>query len=198
MAAHQKKTRDLNATLVFTDESGFFLAPLARRTLARQGRTPVLHPLGRYRARVSVAGALTLSPIRGRLGLYYQTYPNAVVDSELYGYFLSNLLWHLRGNVVLLHDGGTIHNAPAIQAVCNRFPRLHLHTFPPYAPELNPPEALWNYVKYHRLGNFVPRDIAHVEATVCAELDAVRHDQDRLRTFFGATPLPWSNTTLLF
>lgn len=98
--------------------------------------------------------------------------------------------------MVLLHDGGTIHKGEPIDALRESFPRLHVHTFPPYAPELNPPEALWNYVKYHRLGNYVPLDVAQVETTVCAELKTVRHDQDRLRSFFTATPLAWENTTL--
>lgn len=40
LAAHQKKVRELRATLAFSDEGGFLLLPLIRTTLAPRGRTP--------------------------------------------------------------------------------------------------------------------------------------------------------------
>jgi len=48
--------------LVLIDESGLLLAPLVRRTLARRGQRPVLKQRARQRDKVSVAGALWLSP----------------------------------------------------------------------------------------------------------------------------------------
>lgn len=198
MAPDQKGAHELNASLVFTDETGFLLAPLARGTQAPRGRTPILHQRAEQRRKVSVAAALTLSPVRGHLGLYSQTYPDWWVDSELYALFLRHLLYHLRGNVVLLQDGGRMHQGPPIRAVQQEHPRLHLYTFPPYAPELNPVEYLWTYTKSHRLANFVPLDIGQIDATVCTELQNIRHDQTRIRSFFRSAPLAWNNTTLLF
>jgi transposase len=198
VAAHQKKVRELHATLGFTDESGFLLAPLARRSQAPRGRTPVMRVRARRRDKVSVAAALTLSPVRGHVSLRYQTYPDQYVDSELYAHFMRNLLWHVPGEMVLLHDGGNMHKGPAVRAVTAEFPRLHLYRLPPYAPELNPPEYLWTYEKYHRLANFVPLDVPQIDATVCAELEDVRHDQPRLKSLFASSPLPWNDTTLVF
>jgi transposase len=197
MAAHQKKAHDLNATLGFTDESGLLLAPLIRTTQAPIGHAPVLKHRARHRDKVSVAAALTLSPQRGHVALYYQAYPNVYVDNVLYAQFLKTVLWHVRGPLVLLHDGGSMHKGEPIRHVQERFPRLHLHRFPPYAPELNPPEYLWTDVKYHRLGNFVPTDVPQIERVACAELEDVRHDQQRLRSYFFASPLPWSATGLI-
>ena len=81
VAADRKEAVARRATLGFTDESGFLLAPLLRRTLAPRGRTAVLLHRARQRDRVSVAAALTLSPRRGRLGLHYQTYRTVVLPS---------------------------------------------------------------------------------------------------------------------
>jgi hypothetical protein len=52
MAARQKKARELNATLAFTDESGFLMLPLLRRTLAPRGHTPVLRHKASHRDKV--------------------------------------------------------------------------------------------------------------------------------------------------
>ena len=199
MAAHQKKAADLRATLAFTDESGFLLAPLARRSQAPRGRTPALRVRAKQqRDKVSVAAALALSPARGHVSLRYQTYPDQYVDNELYAHFLRTLLWHVPGNLVLLHDGGNMHKGPPVRAVAADFPRLHLHCLPPYAPELNPPEYLWTYEKYHRLANFVPLSVPQVDTTICAELEEVGRDQRRLKTFFASSPLPWNDTTIVF
>lgn len=189
---------DLHATLGFSDESGFLLAPLTRSTLARQGHTPILRQRTRHRDKVSVAGILTLSPVLGHISLYYQTYRDEYVDNELYAHLLRTLLRQVRGNLVLVHDGGMMHKGPPIQAVQANHPRLHLHSFPPYAPELNPVEYLWTDTKSHRLANFAPENTAQIEEAVCTELEDIRHDQDRLRSYFNSSPLPWNNTTLLF
>lgn len=184
----------MHATLGFTDETGLLLAPLVRTTLAPAGRAPVLRHRASHRDKVSVAAALTLSPVRGHISLYYQSYPDAYVDNVIYAAFLRTLLYHVRGPLVLLHDGGSMHKGPPIRAVEEDFDRLHLHRFPAYAPELNPPEYLWSDLKHHRLGNFVPDTIEQIDQAACHELEQVRFDQRRLRTYFLSSPLSWNAT----
>src|SRR5215204_3123932 len=58
------------AYLVFLDESGFMLTPTVRRTFAPRGRTPVLDALDR-RDRWSAISCITVSPVAGRPGLYF-------------------------------------------------------------------------------------------------------------------------------
>lgn len=170
--------------------------PLVRSTLARCGHTPVLHHRARHRDKVSVAAALTLSPERGHVGLYYQTFPDAHVDAGLYTFFMRRVLRQVRGPVVLVHDGGSMHKGPLLRTLAEDFPRLDLEPLPPYAPELNPVEPLWGHAKNEELANFVPLDVPHLDAAVCGCLDAVRSDQRRLRSFFAAAQLPWDGLTL--
>jgi len=186
------------ATLVFEDESGFLLLPLVRRTLARRGQTPVLQHRARHRDKVSAAAALTLSPVRGHVSLYFQTYPNRYVNNLVYVEFLRGLLRHLPSPVVLVHDGATLHRGDPLRELCGAFPRLDLRTLPPYAPDYNPVEHLWNFEKDKELANFVPDDVQTLDATVCRQLARVRQDQSRLRSFFGATPLPWDGLAVFF
>ena len=131
------------------------------------------------------------------MSLYYQTYPDMYVDNILYARFLRDLLWHVRGPLVLLHDGGAMHKGDPVRDVQDCFPRLHVHRFPPYAPEYNPPEYLWTDIKYHRLGNFVPTDIRQIERAACVEMESARNDQQRLRSYLLSSPLPWNATGLI-
>lgn len=54
-------------------------------------------------------------------------------------------------------------------------PQMHLEFLPPYSPELNPVEALWDYVRQHYFANRVFATIRGVEARLCKafrDLDA--------------------------
>jgi len=135
----------LRAHLVFIDESGFLLIPPVQRTWAPVGQTPVLRHSYR-RERLSVIGGLSLSPVRRRLGLYFQIYPWNVTAVEIVHYF-TELLRHLRGPVVVLWDCCQIHRDRKVAEFCRRHRRLHLEWFPAYAPELNPEEYVWTQTK---------------------------------------------------
>lgn len=173
--------------------------PLIRSTLARTGHTPVLRHRASHRDKDSVAAALTLSPRRGHVSLYYQTYPNHHVDSDLYAHFIHELLRHLRGELILIHDQGNMHRGPALRELQETFARrLQIDPLPAYAPELNPVEQLWNHLKDEELANYAPRDVPELDRTVRSCLEEARHDQHRLRSFFAATPLPWDGLTVFF
>src|SRR5438445_13378239 len=61
--------------------------------------------------------------------------------------FLRAVLRQLRGHVIVLWDGGSIHKGPDVRALLTRCPRLHVEAFPGYAPDLNPDEFVWTHFK---------------------------------------------------
>ena len=69
--------------------------------------------------------------------------------------------------------------------------RLRVEEFPPYSPELNPSEQLWNWAKDKQLANFVPDDLTQLLLAVEHMVSAAARDQRRLRSFFEASELPW-------
>src|SRR6478672_8924763 len=44
--------------------------------------------------------------------------------------------------------------------------RLCLESLPPWAPMLNPTEPLWGWLKYDRLCNYAPHDVAELDGRV--------------------------------
>lgn len=173
------------------DESGFLMSPLVRRTLAPQGKTPVLKTKAAHREKVSLTAALSISPRRGRLGLYWRTYPRRYVNNERAAAFLRYVLRHLRGNVIVVWDGGTMHKGEPIAKVLRDYPRLSLEKLPPYAPELNPVEFLWNHLKYGVLANFVPDDVLQLDAVLKKHLKRAKRSSARLHSFCEASKLPF-------
>jgi len=173
------------------DESGFLMSPLVRRTLAPQGKTPILKTKAAHREKVSVTGALTISPRRHRLGLYWKTYPRDFVNATRAAAFLRELLRHLRGRVTVVWDGGPMHKGEPIRQVLRDFPRLTLKRLPPYAPELNPVEYLWTHLKYGQLPNYAPDTVHQLNETLRDRLAHTRNTSARLRSFFDHCPLPF-------
>lgn len=191
MAAHPKRARRLSAHLVLIDESGVLLAPLVRRTLAPKGQTPVLKHRAKQRDKVSLIAALTLSPRSQHLGLYFSTLINDYFESTAVAWFVRQLLQHLRGPVIVIWDRGNMHRGTEIRQLQDDFPRLTLEFLPPYAPDLNPVEQVWTYLKWSRLSNFAPADTTELEKKAFGELFGVRKNQHRLRSFWRGSDLPW-------
>jgi transposase len=161
MAAHQKKARRLNATIAFLDESGFMLQPLVRRSWAPRGQTPVIRCWDR-RDRLSVIGAITVPPSRERhrLSAVFRIHTRNVKTPEATE-FLRILERHARGPLIVVLDLLNVHRAAARRWLAGRpkdAPRVMVEWLPPYAPDLNPAEQLWNNGKRTDLANLAPAD----------------------------------------
>ena len=167
------------------------MSPLVRRTLAPRGKTPILKTKAKHREKVSATAALTISPRRHRLGLYWQTYPQSFVNAERSANFLRALLQRLSGAVIVVWDGGPMHKGQPIQRLLHDFPRLSLERLPPYAPELNPVEYLWSHLKYGRLANYAPDNVFQLDTVLKRHLDQTSRSTDILHSFFVASGLPF-------
>jgi transposase len=156
-----------------------------------RGRTPILDSWGRHRDKVSVIGAVSVSPAARNLGFYFATDPRDYFNPARVVGFLRDLLKHLRGKVIVVWDGGPNHKGPLIRKFLGRNRRLTLERLPAYAPDLNPVEAVWNWLKYGRLPNFVPRDVSDLDDWVIEYLVELKHDPGLLRDLWGGSDLPF-------
>jgi putative transposase len=194
LAAHQKKAALTDAHLVLIDESGLLMAPLVKRTWAPRGHRPTMFQKGKHREKVSLAGALWLSPERDRLGLIFQTLENAYFDNQRVASLLELLMREIANRLIVLWDRGGMHKGDPIRAEVERFrPRLSLELLPAYAPMLNPVERIWSWLKYGRLSNYAPMNAHELNRRVKSELGSIRGDQNWLRSFWHASDLPMPN-----
>jgi putative transposase len=169
------------------DESGFLLAPTVRRTWAPCAQTPLL--FHRYsHDRISAISAVTVSPQRERLGLYCHCHFDYLSHREV-AVFLRLLLPHLRGHIMLLWDGGSIHRGPARAELFAPHPRLHVERLPAYAPELNPDEQVWNHCKAE-LANGCPLTVDDLLDDLTRVARRTRCSSRLLRSFIHESDLP--------
>lgn len=177
----------MNAHLVFLDESGFLLLPTVRRTWAPSGQTPTIRH--RYRRdKISAISAVSLSPQRQRCGLYAHFHLGNITHVEV-ALFLRELLRHLKGHIIVLWDGGPVHAGADVRKLLVKHSRLQVERFPAYAPELNPDELVWSYLK-RRLANAGPDDIHELLDALSKEARRLKKLPKILRAFIAGSDLP--------
>lgn len=167
------------------------LTPTVRRTLAPRGQTPLQHAWDRY-DRISAISAITISPVRRRLGLYFNLLPtDANATGEDVVGFLDQLVYHIGGRFTVVWDGHRIHDrAKVVRAYRAKHRGIRSERFPSYAPELNPDEQVWTHTKYGRLANFAPTDIDHLRRKLHYEFHRLQRRPDLLAAFIRHTKLP--------
>jgi transposase len=163
------------------------LIPTRRRTWGPKGKTPIVRYNYKH-DKISAMAALTVASRRARMGLYIQFRQDNFKAAHT-AKFLRLLLKHLRGQVMVIWDGGRIHKGPFINEVCRSYPRLHLERFPGYAPELNPVEQVWNDFKRHS-ANSLLRDKQDIRLKLHGSARRVRRSPDKLRSFVLSSDLP--------
>jgi hypothetical protein len=104
VAASKKSASRRGAAIVFVNEAGFLMAPLRRRSWAPRGHTPLLRQRGRMRRKVSLIGALVISPHRHRVGGCFGVQPDVNYDGEAILAFLKELWRTLRVPFTLVCD----------------------------------------------------------------------------------------------
>jgi len=125
-----------------------------------------------------VISAISVSPTRRRVGLYYQRHDHNIRELKEVA-FLRHLLRHLRGQVVLIWDNLGVHKGKLVRRLCRRVPRLHFEYLPAYAPELNPDEGVWRHAK-RPARHGCPADRFELALSPLDELKALRRSPDRL------------------
>ncbi len=168
--ALSKKAVEEGSTIVWVDESGFYLLPLAVRTWAPRGQTPILR-VKLTREHLSVISGITLD---GRLFMQMQ---EDAYDAEGVVGFLRVLPRKIRGKVLVIWDGSPIHKGQPIKDYLARgaAKRVHLERLPGYAPDLNPGEGIWNSLKQVELKNRCCADLAELRIELRRAKERLRH-----------------------
>ena len=177
LAAQAKR---LKAQIFFGDEAGIRSDFHAGTTWAPRGQTPIVSTTGarfgmNLLSAVSPRGELRFMATKGRVG--------ATVFIE----FLQRLLHDIPGVLFVIVDGHPAHKAKLVQRfVAAVAPRLHLCLLPPYSPELNPDEWVWNDLKNNGIGRMVITGPDHLQREVLSHLRHLQKSPGLVQSFFQA------------
>jgi transposase len=176
--AIQRLAKQMGARIFFGDEAGVRSDYHAGTTWGARGKTPIVPRTGgrhsvNMLSAVNARGELRFMLVRGR------------VNGEVFAEFLRRLMHNASQPVFLILDGHSIHRSrPVRDYVASQGGNLHLFFLPPYSPELNPDEQVWNYVKHHGVGRAALRTASDLRKFVLARLRSLQRLPWTVRMFF--------------
>ena len=182
--ALKEKAHHERRTLVFVDESGFYLLPGVVKTDGPKGRTPIVDEW-QTRDHLSVMGGVTS---QGKVD-------SRVRPKSLNGLhrieFLVPLGRLVDDRLLVLWDGSPIHRRAEVKAFLadQAGNKIHLEALPPYAPDLNPVEWLWKHLKKVELRNLTCLDLEQLHMELHLALGRVRQRVALVRSFFEGAGL---------
>ena len=146
----RKLAAEEGASIFFADEASIRTDHHAGTTWAPVGQTPVVITTGE---RKSVNMVSAISP-RGELRFRVQ---EGTMNAGKFIDFLKALLDSVPGKIFLIVDGHPVHKAKKVCEFVKEKAdgRLSIFFLPPYSPDLNPDEWVWNNVKNDRIGRSV-------------------------------------------
>jgi len=136
--------------------------------------------------RLSVIAGLSLSAQNHRASLYFVVQEKNIKAEEVET-FLRQVQRSLGRKLIVVMDRWAVHRKAAKSLFGDN--RFWIESLPPYAPDLNPVEHVWNHTKYGDLANYVPDDLMDLEIECEMSIDQTRQRPELLRSFFHAAQL---------
>jgi len=169
------------AEIFFLDEAGVRSDQVLGRTWGEKGKTPEVRTSGQ---RQSINA---ISAVNARGAFWYEVYSGRFNAARFKDEFLKSFMRGRRRPVFLVVDGHPSHRAKMIADHVKQLKgRLELHFLPGYAPELNPDEFVWNYVKHEGVSKKPLKRNESLRQRVESDLDNIKRRPALVRSFFGA------------
>jgi len=178
--AIRRRARREGAQIFFADEAGVRSDFHSGTTWGVRGRTPVVSSTGaRFGANlisaVSAQGQLRFMLTKGR------------VTAAVFMDFLKRLLVNAATPIFVIVDGHPTHRAKSVaRFVVAQGGNLALFYLPPYSPELNPDEYVWNDLKSHGTGRKPITSLTQLRQTIVAHMRQLQKLPGLVSSFFHA------------
>ena len=175
----RRLARQKRAQIFFGDEAGVRSDHHAGTTWAKKGKTPVVSSTGarfglNMISAVSAQGEFRFMIVKGRVGA------NRFIE------FIKRLLHGAQRTIFLIVDGHPAHKARCVtrfvESVKDRF---RLFFLPPYSPELNPDERVWNDLKNNAVGQQAVASPQQLHRAVISHLRSIQKSPERVRSYFA-------------
>jgi transposase len=178
--AIRRQAQRQGAQIFFADEAGVRSDFHSGTTWGRRGQTPVVSSTG---ARF---GANLISAISAQGQLRFMVSKGRVTAAVFIG-FLKRLLVNAAAPIFLIVDGHPTHRAKSVaRFVAAQAGKLALFFLPPYSPELNPDELVWNDLKTHGMGRRLITSLTQMRQMVISHLRQLQKTPALVRSFFHA------------
>ena len=176
----RKRAKRRGAVIMFLDEAGIKSDSPLGSTWGKRGKTPIVRTSGQRQKVNAVSAVSSTGAFR------YATY-SGKLDTEFFVAILKLLIKRMRRPIFFVLDGHPVHRAGGVKKfIASMKGQVELHFLPPYAPDLNPDEFVWNHIKKHGLSKKPLRRNESLQKRVEQDLRNLENNPKLLRSFFKA------------
>jgi len=173
----QKEARKVGATIFFGDEAGVSSDYHSGTTWAEKGKTPIVRTTGSH-FKVSM-----ISAVSARGDMRFMVVDGSIRNKEFHT-FLQRLMVNAEKPIFLVLDNLGIHKTKRIQEYVEaQNGMLRLFFLPPYSPNLNPDELVWNDLK-GKMGRTAPAEKSELKAKVNGFMREIQRDKNKVARYF--------------
>ena len=133
------------AILYFQDESNISLTAFLGKTWAPVRQTPIQRVTGKR------GGVSAMSAISASGQLVFRLHQKRITSVEMIDFLAQLLKHHKNRHLVVVMDQATPHTSQKTKNFIKEQKRLHTFYLPPYSPDWNPDEQVWNHLKHEEL-----------------------------------------------
>lgn len=174
----KKEAKKEKRQIYFEDESGFRSTDNKGKTWAPKGERPIVKTTGARFGLNAISALSTKGELR--FSLYEGSF-----NGEVFIDFLKKLLAGTSQNITLIVDGHPAHKQKQVKAfIESTGGRLKLYFLPPYSPELNPDELVWQQAKQIIKRKMIGGPLLF-KAEIASILHSLQKQKDKLISLFS-------------
>lgn len=182
----KSRAKSERADIYFGDAAHIRSDHHAGKTWGIKGETPVVTTTG---ARFSFS---LISAISSR-GMMRFMVREGGVNSAVFIEFLKRLMSGAKKKIFLIVDNGPSHISKMTKAfVAGVEDKLELFYLPPYSPDLNPDELVWNHLKSHTVGRSTVVDKADFKKKVTKSMKSLQKNKKKIQSFYQKKSLKYA------
>jgi len=174
--------RRWQAMLYFQDEAGVSLIPVMGKTWAPKGKTPIVKVTGKR-------GGLCVTSAISPAGKLIFRIEKERVNADKHIEFIKQMMkHHPHRKIIIIEDGAPAHRAGKVKQFVEKNKKtLAVYRLPSYAPELNPDEHVWEYLKGHQLKSHQAQDTKELRTLVKRKMQGIQRKKKVIDSFFVGT-----------
>lgn len=176
----QKAAKKHNAEIFWLDEASIRSDDPLQRTWGQKGKTPIVKTSGQ-RQSINAISALS------NTGAFWYHVYTGKFNAEKCIECLKDFMKYKRRPVYIIMDGHPVHKSNKLKEYVESLDgKLLIFFLPPYAPDLNPDELVWNQMRHMGTSKKPLKQGESLKSRAIADLEKIKSDRKLVKSFFQA------------
>jgi len=176
--AIRKAAKKLGASIFWLDEASMRSDDPLLRTWGLKGQTPIVKTSGQ-RQKINAISALSNSG-----GFWYQIYMGSF-NGGVFIECLKEFMKNRKKPVFIIMDGHPVHKSAKVREYVESLEgKLSIYLLPPYAPDLNPDELVWNHIRQTGSGRSPLKKGESLAIRAMIDLELICQNKELVKSFF--------------